>query len=79
MPVQFIAGSFKGVREDRQTDVYRMLHLAFDHGYLFDAAELEAIWLKQDPNWRPLPQKDHDIWLVIEKSIDPAISGDLKV
>jgi hypothetical protein len=79
MPVQFIAGSFKGVREDRRNDIYRMLHLAFDHGYLFDVAELEEIWLKKDPDWQPLPQKDHDIWLFIEKHIDPAIAGDLKV
>ena len=56
-----------------------MLHLAFDHGFLFEASELEEIWQKQDPNWRPLPEKDHEIWLVIEKHIDPAITGNIKV
>lgn len=79
MPVQFITGSFTGVALARQADVYRLLHLAFDHGYLFEAAEIEKIWLAQDPHWRPLPQEDHDIWMVIEKSIDPAISGDIPV
>ena len=79
MPVQFIAGSFKGLPENRQTDIYRMLHLAFDHGYLFEAAELETIWLKQNPIWQPLPEKDHDVWMIIEKHIDPAITGDLRV
>jgi hypothetical protein len=76
MPIQFIASSFKEVALDRQADIYRMLHLAFDRGYLFEARELEKIWLAAHQfKWAPLPEKDFDIWFIIEKSIDPEISG----
>jgi hypothetical protein len=79
MPIQFIAGSFKGVSLNRQADVYRMLHIAFDHGYLFEADELEKIWLAHDPKWTGLPEKDFDVWFVIEKTLEPEIAGDLTV
>jgi hypothetical protein len=72
--IKFVAGSYKGVKEDRQKDVYRLLHIAFDHGYLFDAGEIEAIWEKATiGSWAPLPEKDDDIWFFIEKNLPAQI------
>lgn len=79
MPIQFIAGSYKGVASDRQADVYRMLHVAFDHGYLFEADEVEKIWLAHDPKWIKLPEKDYDVWFVLEKTLAPEITGVLAI
>lgn len=57
-----------------------MLHIAFDHGYLFETDELEKIWLvAHDSKWAELPEKDYDIWFIIEKTLDPEITGDLTV
>lgn len=78
MPIQFIAGSYKGVAQDRQSDVYRMLHLAFDYGYLFEADELEAIWLAQgtpETPWISLPKEDKELWHILQKSLGAEIAG----
>jgi hypothetical protein len=80
MPIQFIAGSFKGVALDRQPDIYRMLHVCFDRGYLFEVDELEKIWLgAHEFKWAALPEKDYDVWFVIEKTLAPEITGVIAV
>jgi hypothetical protein len=72
--IRFVAGSYKGVKEDRQKDVYRLLHIAFDHGCLFDAGEIEAIWEKATlGSWSPLPENDEDTWDFIEKNLPAQI------
>ena len=72
--IKFIAGSYKGVKEVRQKDVRRLLHIAYDNGYLFDAGEIEAIWEKATlGGWAPLPKDDNEIWYFIEKNLPAQI------
>jgi hypothetical protein len=80
MPVQFIAGSFKGVPASHQADVYRLLHVAFDRGYLFDAEEIEKIWLAEGGEWVSTEGlTEHQMWFVIEKTLTHEIAGDLNI
>lgn len=67
--IQFIAASYKGVKPQRQKDVYRLLHIAFDHGYLFDADEIEYEWEKLNPGWPVLPPNPDEIWKILKKSL----------
>lgn len=70
MPIRFFSGSAKGVKEERQKDVHRLLHIAFDHGYLFDAGEIEAAWEKATFGWAPLPENDDEAWAVLSKCLE---------
>lgn len=76
MPIQFITGSFKSVIIERRDDVHRLLHVAFDHGYLFEADEIEEAWGRANKCWAPLPANDQDIWKILQKTLPAEIVGD---
>jgi hypothetical protein len=75
MPIQFITGSFKSVIVERREDVRRLLHVAFDNGYLFEAYEIEAVWGQLNKGWAPLPSDDKEIWKILQKSLPAELAG----
>ena len=75
MPIQFITGSFKGVIVERQKDVYRLLHIAFDHGYLFEPIEIEEAWGRINKGWAPLPDADSGVWKILQKALPAELAG----
>jgi hypothetical protein len=59
----------------RQKDVYRLLHIAFDHGYLFEANEVENAWVTLNEGWVPLPEADSEVWKTLQKSLPAELVG----
>lgn len=73
MPIRFFTSPYQASLE-RKADVRRLLHIAFDFGYLFEPAEIEAAWLAVNENqWAPLPEKDVELWFQLQKNIEAAI------
>jgi hypothetical protein len=75
MPIKFVTNSYQTTVE-RKTDIRRLLHVAFDFGYLFEPAEIELAWLEVNPGdeWAPLPERDNEIWFRLQKYLEAAIA-----
>lgn len=69
MPIQFSCGTYRSVKQDRQKDVRRLLHIAFDEGYLCDGLEIEAAWEKATFGWAPIPPDDEEVWKILSKCL----------
>jgi hypothetical protein len=68
-------GGVKGLSQDRQKDVYRLMHIAYDHGYLFDGVEMEEAWFLVNKGWAPLPESDLATWKILQKSLPATLVG----
>jgi hypothetical protein len=68
MPIRFIGGDYKSVIHERRETVRRLLHIAFDHGYLCEGNEIEAAWEKT--GWEELSKDDDEVWATLEKCLE---------
>jgi hypothetical protein len=78
MPIRIIINPYQAAidpeSKQRRQDLRRLLHIAFDFGYLFDPNEIEEAWKKANKDtWVPLPEKDAEIWFKLQKVIEAAI------
>jgi hypothetical protein len=79
MPIKFVTSPYQATVE-RKNDIKRLLHVAFDFGYLFEPAEIELAWKKVNPkdDWTPLPERDAEIWFRLQKYLESAIAEGIR-
>ena len=75
MPIKFVTNPYQGTVA-RKNEIKRLMHVAFDFGYLFEPDEIESAWLQVNPgkDWVPLPEKDGEIWFKLQNYLEAAIA-----